>query len=164
MANLGWTKWKWTVGRDGEEVPNHENGRYIHGKRYKGPHLQSTFCISHLTFHNTAKMFLIFTGRCDLCRSLLLLLVCGHYGELVRIHFPNLPWNRQKHFRLLQLFIMYCWPLRNVSMRKVTKSLREFTRCSFLGKNILTLNVLLAWTRRRWIFQHHSERQLVFCL
>lgn len=89
-------------------------------------------------------MFLIFTGRCDLCRSLLLLLVCGLYGELVRIHFPNLPWKRQKHFRTLQLFIMYCWPQRNVSMRKVTNSLREFTRCSFLSKNILTLNVPLA--------------------
>lgn len=33
MANF--EKWSWTVGRDGEEVPNHENEQYIHPSTWK---------------------------------------------------------------------------------------------------------------------------------
>lgn len=34
--------------------------------------------------------------------------VCGHYSQHVRIRVTNQPQYRQKHFRMLQLFIMHC--------------------------------------------------------
>lgn len=129
-----------------------------------GPH----FVLIIWHFHNITT----FAGRCDLCsvsEAFLLLVVCGHFGvwTLWEYVLQICLGKGKRDFRTLQLFIMHCWLLskRNVSVRKVMNSLREFTRCSFISKNILTLNVLLAWTRQYWILQHHHhEHHLVFCL
>lgn len=171
-------------GQWAETVIKHQNmkiGSYIDGKGWTedcrqmstsgsihGPHPRSTFCINHLTFSQYNDICRpVWFMQCF--RSFLLLLVCGHFGvwTLWEYVLQICLGKGKRDFRTLQLFIMHCWLLskRNVSVRKVMNSLREFTRCSFISKNILTLNVLLAWTRQHWILQHHHhEHHLVFCL